>query len=87
MLFRSPDDYARKDLNTSGIWTGSGGSLESISLADGTLVRSTQSSTQNMDVEIISTRSTSKIHYVSHVESRSEISLLPAEPPPAEPKT
>ncbi len=83
----TPDDYARKNLNTSGTWTGSGGSLESISLADGTLIRSTQSSTQNMDVEIISTRSTSKIHYVSHVESRSEISLLPVEASATEPKS
>jgi hypothetical protein len=83
----TPDDYARKNLNTSGTWTGSGGSLESISLADGTLIRSTQSSTQNMDVEITSTHSSSKIHYVSHVKSRSEISLLPVEAPATDPKT
>jgi hypothetical protein len=77
----TPDDYARKGLDTSGTWTGTGGSLEYISLADGTLIRSTQNSTQNMDVEILSVKTGSKIHYVSRVDSKSEISLLPAEAP------
>ncbi len=77
----TPDDYARKNLDTSGTWTGSGGSLQAISLAEGNLIRSTQNSTQNMDVQIVSIRTGSKIHYVSHVESKSEISLLPVEPP------
>jgi hypothetical protein len=77
----TPDDYARKGLDTSGTWTGSGGSLEYISLADGTLIRSTQNSRQNMDVEILSIKTGSKIHYVSRVDSKSEISLLPAEAP------
>jgi hypothetical protein len=77
----TPDDYARKGLDTSGTWTGTGGSLEYISLTDGTLIRSTQNSTQNMDVEILSVKTGSKIHYVSRVDSKSEISLLPAEAP------
>jgi hypothetical protein len=77
----TPDDYSRKGLDTSGTWTGTGGSLEYISLADGTLVRSTQNSTQNMDVEILKIKTGSKIHYVSRVDSKSEISLLPAEAP------
>jgi hypothetical protein len=76
----TPDDYARKGLDTSGTWTGTGGSLEYISVADGTLVRSTQNSTQNMDVEILKIKTGSKIHYVSRVESKSEISLLPEAP-------
>jgi hypothetical protein len=76
----TPDDYARHDLDTSGTWTGSGGSLETVSLATGILIRSTQKATQNMDVEIASTLSGSKIHYAGHVESQSEISLLPATP-------
>ena len=76
----TPDDYARHDLDTSGTWTGSGGSLETVSLATGILIRSTQNATQNMDVEIASTLSGSKMHYVGHVESQSEISLLPATP-------
>ncbi len=77
----TPEDYSRKGLDTSGTWTGTGGSLEYISLADGTLVRSTQNSTQNMDVEILKVKTGSKIHYVSRVDSKSEISLLPAEAP------
>jgi hypothetical protein len=75
----TPDDYSRKGLDTSGTWTGTGGSLEYISLADGTLVRSTQNSTQSMDVQILKIATGSKIHYVSRVDSKSEISLLPAE--------
>ncbi|MGB8540510.1 MAG: hypothetical protein WCD49_02630 [Candidatus Acidiferrales bacterium] len=75
----TPDDYARKGLDTSGTWTGTGGSLEYISLTDGTLIRSTQNSTQNMDVTILSIKTGSKIHYVSRLDSKSEISLLPAE--------
>jgi hypothetical protein len=82
----TPDDYARKGLDTSGAWTGSGGSLEYISLADGTLIRSTQNSRQNMDVEILSVKTGSKIHYVSRVDSKSEISLLPAEAPSTTPQ-
>jgi hypothetical protein len=37
-----------------------------------------------MDVQIVSTRSGSKMHYAGHVESQSEISLLPALPPSAQ---
>jgi len=80
----TPDDYARQALDTSGTWTGSGGSLETISLSTGILIRSTQTATQNMDVQIVSTRSGSKMHYTGHVESQSEISLLPASPPSAQ---
>jgi hypothetical protein len=82
----TPDDYARQNLDTSGTWTGTGGSLEFISLSTGTLIHSTQDSTQNMDVEILSTRSGSKMRYTGHLESHSEISLLPAAPPSAEPQ-
>jgi hypothetical protein len=82
----TPDEYARQALATSGTWTGSGGSLETISLSTGTLIRSTQTATQDMDVLITSARSGSKMHYVGHVESQSEISLLPAPPPSAGPQ-
>jgi hypothetical protein len=77
----TPDDYARQSLDTSGTWIGSGGSLEFVSLSTGVLIHSTQDSTQNMDVEILSTRSGSKMHYTGHVDSHSEISLIPATPP------
>ena len=73
----TPDDYARKNLNTSGTWTGSGESLDNISLATGFVVRSTQTAKQNMDFEIVSPTTGSKIHYVGQVETQSQIMLLP----------
>jgi len=82
----TPDDYARQNLDTSGTWTGSGGSLESVSLSTGILIRSTQNSTENMDVDIASRRSGSKLHFAGHIESHSEILLLPAATLPVQPQ-
>jgi hypothetical protein len=73
----TPPEYIHNGLRTSGTWTGSGESLDSISLATGFVVRSTQTATQNMDFEIFSPTTGSKIHYVGQVESQSEIALLP----------
>jgi len=73
----TPPDYLHNGLRTSGTWTGTGGSLDDISLATGFVVRSTQTSTQNMDFEIVSPTTGSKIHYVGQVETQSEITLLP----------
>jgi hypothetical protein len=73
----TPPEYIHNGLRTSGTWTGSGESLDSISLATGFLVRSTQTATQNMDFEIVSPGTGSKIHYVGQVETQSEITLLP----------
>jgi hypothetical protein len=64
-------------LRTSGTWTGSGESLDSISLATGLIVRSTQTTTQNMDFEVLSPTTGSKIHYVGQVETQSHVILLP----------
>lgn len=77
----TPPDYLHNGLRTSGTWTGSGESLDTISLASGLVVRSTQRGTQNMDFEIVSAASGSKLHYVGRVETQSEISLLPPAPP------
>ncbi len=76
----TPDDYRRNGLRTSGTWTGSGESLDSISLATGLLVNSTQTSTQEMDYQIISASSGSSIHRVGKVQSQSEITLIPDHP-------
>jgi hypothetical protein len=76
----TPDDYRRNGLRTSGTWTGSGESLDSISLATGLLVNSTQTSTQEMDYQIISASSGSRIHRVGKVQSQSEIILIPSQP-------
>jgi hypothetical protein len=81
----TPDDYRHNGLRTSGTWTGNGESLDAISLQTGMITRSTQTSTQNMDFEIVSALSGSKMHYVGHVESQSEITLLPPTAPYTEP--
>jgi hypothetical protein len=76
----TPDDYRRNGLRTSGTWTGSGESLDSVSLSTGLLVGSTQNSTQNMDFEITSATTGSHIHHVGKVQAQSEITLLPDQP-------
>ena len=65
----TPDDYRHNGLRTSGTWTGKGQSLDTISLQSGMLLRSTQSSTQKMDFEIVSALSGSKMHYAGQVDS------------------
>jgi hypothetical protein len=74
----TPEDYRHNGLRSSGTWTGKGESLDSISLQTGMLVRSTQTSTQKMDIEITSALSGSKMHYAGQVETQSEITLLPS---------
>jgi hypothetical protein len=74
----TPDDYVRNGLRVSGSWTGSGESLDSISLATGFLVRSTQTSDQQTDYEIASASTGSKIHNQRRIQSQSEISLVSA---------
>lgn len=76
----TPPDYARNGLRTSGTWQGSGENLDSISLATGLIVRSTQTSTQDADYQITSASNGSSIHQVSHTTTHSEIKLLPASP-------
>jgi hypothetical protein len=76
----TPDDYRRNGLRTSGSWTGSGESLDSISLSTGLLVSSTQTSTQEMDYQITSASTGSSIHHVGKVQSQSEITLMPDRP-------
>jgi hypothetical protein len=76
----TPEDYIRNGLRTSGTWTGSGESLDSISLSSSLLVSSTQTSKQNMDYQITSATTGSSIHRVAQVQSQSEITLLPNQP-------
>jgi hypothetical protein len=73
----TPEDYRHNGLRTSGTWTGKGESLDTIALQSGMLLRSTQTSTQKMDFEIVSALSGSKIHYAGQVEAHSEITLMP----------
>lgn len=76
----TPEDYLRNSLRTSGTWTGSGESLDSISLTTGMLVVSTETTSQKMDYEIKSTRTGSVLHYQGAVQSQLQISLLPSLP-------
>jgi len=73
----TPDDYRHNSLRTSGTWTGSGESLDSISLATGRMLRSTQSSSQDLDFAITSTNTGSRLTYKGKIETRTEIILLP----------
>ncbi len=74
----TPQEYLRNGLRTSGTWTGSGEGLQTISLATGFLESSTQTSAQNVDYEITSASSGSRIHRVGKVESQSEIRRVAA---------
>lgn len=73
----TPESYVHNGLRTSGRWTGSGESLDAISLATGFLVSSTQTATQDMDYEIRSAASGSSVHHVGHTTTQTEITLLP----------
>jgi hypothetical protein len=73
----TPEGYLRNGLRTSGKWTGSGESLDAISLTSGLLVSSTQTATQDMDYEIRSAASASRIRHVGHTTTQTEITLVP----------
>jgi hypothetical protein len=72
----TPEDYRRNGLRTSGSWLGSGEALETVSLATGLLVSSTQTSKQDADYEIASVATGLRIHEQGHVQSQSEITLI-----------
>ena len=74
----TPETYIRNGLRTSGQWTGSGESLDAISLESGLLVSSTQTARQDMDYEIRSAISGSAIHHTGRMTTQTEITLLPA---------
>jgi hypothetical protein len=82
----TPEDYRRNGLRTSGSWIGSGEALETVSLATGLLVSSTQTSRQDADYEIASMATGSRIHEQGHVQSQSEITLITAPELPANPE-
>jgi hypothetical protein len=81
----TPEDYRRNGLRTSGTWLGSGEALESVSLATGLIISSTQTSKQDADYEIVSVATGSRIHEQGHVQSRSEITLVAAPHTPVKP--
>jgi len=78
----TPEDYRRNGLRVSGSWTGTGESLKYVSLSTGLLVRSTETSDQQMDYKISSAATGSSIERKAQVHSQSEIILVPASPSP-----
>ena len=72
----TPEDYRRNGLRTSGTWTGSGESLDSYSLSTGLLVSSTQTSSQQMDYQVVSASAGSSVHHIGKIESQSQITLV-----------
>jgi hypothetical protein len=73
----TPDDYRHNGLRTSGTWRGSGESLDSISLASARVIRSTQTSSQDIDFAIASTNTGSRMTYKGKIETQSQIVMLP----------
>src|ERR1700751_2405088 len=73
----TPDDYRHNGLRTSGTWTGSGESLDSFSLATGRMIRSTQSSSQDLNFAITSTNTGSRMTYKGKINTETQIILLP----------
>lgn len=82
----TPPDYLRHGLRTSGTVTGSGESLDSVSLSTGLLASSTQSSTQNVDFDIISAANGEKIHRSGKVRTETVIRQVPAPAAVANPR-
>jgi hypothetical protein len=74
----TPDDFRRNGLRTSGIWTGTGETLNSISLSTGLLLSSTQSMTQNMDYQVVSASTGSTLHHTGKSQSQTQITQVPA---------
>ena len=78
----TPDDFKRNGLQSSGRWTGSGDSLSYVSLRTGWVVSASQTSTQDLDVNITSALG-ANVRYAGTVATHSQISLLPPDSPAA----
>lgn len=76
---QTPDDYLHNGLRTSGTWTATSESLDSISLTTGWIVVSTQTVNEQMDYEIKSVQTGSTLHHTGSVKTQTHISMLAAE--------
>jgi len=72
----TPEEFRRNGLQSSGHWTGSGDNLSYVSLRTGWVVSASQSSTQEMDVNISNAQGAT-VHYGGTVQTHSQVSLLP----------
>jgi hypothetical protein len=77
------EDYLHNGLRVFGVWTGSGERLESVSLSRGLLIRSTETSDEQMDYQITSAANGSSIHNRSHARFQSETTLVSVSSLPA----
>ena len=73
----TPPSFRQNGLRTSGSWIGTGDSLVSMSLATGLLVSSTTNSTQDVDYQIVSTRSSSSVRRKGRVQTQLILTLVP----------
>ena len=73
----TPAEYLHNGLRTSGVWTGSGESLNVVSLETGLVVSATQSVDQDLNFTITSASTASRLNYTGNVKSQTEITLLP----------
>lgn len=73
----TPEDFRHNGLRTSGTWTGSGETLNSISLSTGLLLSSTQSMTENMDYQVTSASTGSTVHHTGKSQSQTQITQIP----------
>jgi hypothetical protein len=77
---RTPPDFLHHGLRTAGTLTGSGETLDSISIGTGLLVSSTQTSTQRADFDIIDAANGEKIHRAGEVQVQTVITRVDASP-------
>jgi hypothetical protein len=73
----TPPDYLHSGLRTSGTWTGSGETLDSISLTTGMLTVSTETVSEQMDYQVRSEQTGSTLRYKGKTDSQTQITLLP----------
>ncbi len=78
----TPEAFRRNGLQSTGQWTGSGDSLSYVSLRTGWVISASQTSTQEMDVNITNAQGAT-VHYGGTVQTHSQISLLPPQAPQA----
>lgn len=79
----TPDDYLRNGLRTSGTWTATGESLDSISLQTGWIVSSTETVDEKMDYEVKSVQSGSPLRHKGSVKTQTHIVMLPSAAAPS----
>lgn len=74
---RTPIEYKKNGLRTSGEWKGAGESLTAISLRSGLVISVTQSGTTHMDFTVTAAATGNQVHYTADTQSQAQITLLP----------